>query len=175
MHSKPTWACQGHEIEAVTHLRTDEFITSKTTSHHHSPDLSVWKLTLCRPCANSGVGFMSAEIDLSIFTGEYVSQSAMNMHQVILIQYHPSCNKERKSSLSFPVINSNLRRHRWVIARIRAITPPRNEIWSGFFSAPAFSWSTKLFLLQIRNVIWLNSKSTITAFKAIIGFNILSK
>lgn len=33
---------------------------------------------------------MSAEIVLSIFTGEYVSQSAMSMYQVILIQYHPS-------------------------------------------------------------------------------------
>lgn len=118
---------------------------------------------------------MSAEIVLSIFTGEHVSQSAMNMYQVILVQYHQSCNKERKSSLSFPVINSNLRRHRWIIARIKAITPPRNEIWSAFFSAPVFSWTTKLFLLQIRSVIWLNSKSTITAFKAIITFNILSK
>lgn len=51
---------------------------------------------------------MSAEIGLPIFTQEYVSQSATNMHHVILIQYHPSCNSESMNSLSFSVINSNL-------------------------------------------------------------------
>lgn len=55
---------------------------------------------------------MSAEIALSIFTEEYVSQSAMNMCRVILIQYRPTCNSESQKSLSFTVINSNRRRHR---------------------------------------------------------------
>lgn len=51
--------------------------------------------------ANSGEGFMSTEIVLSIFTREYVSQSAMSMYQVILIQYHPSVTmKERAAYLS---------------------------------------------------------------------------
>lgn len=55
---------------------------------------------------------MSAEIVLSVFTREYVSQSAVNVRHVILIQYRPSCNSESKNSLSFSVINSNPRRHR---------------------------------------------------------------
>lgn len=79
-------------------------------------------------CSASGKGFMAAEIVLSIFTWEYVFLRTTNTRRVFLTQHCPICCSESKNSLSFSAINSNPRRHRWLIAREKAITFSRNRI-----------------------------------------------
>lgn len=74
VQSEPPWVCHGHKTEALVHVRTDALTISKTTSHSQfiSEDNRAKTYSAAAasagPCANSGDGFMSAEIVLSIFT-----------------------------------------------------------------------------------------------------------
>lgn len=74
VQSEPPWVFHGHKTEALVHVRTDALTIPKTTSRsrfifaENRAKTHSAAAASAGPCANSGDGFMSAEIVLSIFT-----------------------------------------------------------------------------------------------------------